>query len=274
MYNTKEQVGSWRKVFNEKYNANLKISDVHDILEKYRIPHYYINRGGKEIKCYQTVGVLNLMHDGTIKREIEKIKNGVAFVNKREKLSVGIPTPAPSNEPQKRNGRYVIINNNQPESIEDDAEYRNGENNMEEYSKHLINNIYQFENKTCNKKIPKRIIKEYELKQIVESCVRNILNEIGDTPNGQRALGAVDGRATHRFRTTKNPKYDIISNDVRKEAKKNLGDVNWKTPDKGRTSFINHINKRNAYTDGYVNGFYKSRSQLPLPEGRGLCKNV
>lgn len=260
MYKEKKQVGSWKKLFNEKYNSNLTISDVHNIFKKHRVPFSYSERGGCQIKYYDTNSVENLMYGGTIKREIEQITRGKQFANRLEKLPAGESIPVPSNEPKKRNGRYVIVNNNnQPETIEDGADYKNGENDMETYSDYLINNVYQFEN---NKIMGKRIIKESELKQIVESCVRNILSEIGDTPNGQHALGAVDGRATHRYRTTKTPKYNDISNDARKEAKNNLGDVNWKTPDRGGASFINRINKRNAYTDGYFDGFYKSRNEI------------
>ena len=177
MYRGIKQVGSWKKLFNEKYNSNLTISDVHNIFEKYRVPFSYSERGGCQIKYYDTNSVEDLMYDGTIKREIEQITRGKQFANRLEKLPAGKSIPVPSNEPKKRNGRYVIVNNNQPKTIEDGADYKNGENDMETYSDYLINNVYQFENKIKN--ITKRIIKESELKQIVESCVRNILNELG-----------------------------------------------------------------------------------------------
>lgn len=42
-------------------------------------------------------------------------------------------------------------------------------------------------------------ITESDLHRIVKESVQKIINEIGDTPRGQRALGAVAARSIHRM---------------------------------------------------------------------------
>lgn len=47
---------------------------------------------------------------------------------------------------------------------------------------------------------------ESDLRNIIKESVNKIINEIGDTPNGQRALGAVAARSIHRH-------YDALGDD-------------------------------------------------------------
>lgn len=174
MYNGRKQVGSWKKLFNEKYNSNLTISDVHNIFEKHRVPFSYSERGGYQIKYYDTKSVEDLMYDGTIKREIEQITRGKQFANKLEKLPAGKSIPIPSNEPKKRNGRYIIINNEQPDTFEDSAEYENYEFDNDAYSNHLINNVYQTE--SMNRRLTLKVFEE-KIKRITNDVISEILRK-------------------------------------------------------------------------------------------------
>ena len=176
-----DQVSKWRVKLEEIYGVKLSDYEVHSIFEKYNVQKKIVNKGGRDLKFYNKSNIVDLINGGYIKKEIEQIKNGRNYLKNLRKLPSGNQISEPSNEPQKRNGRYVIINNTQPETFEDWADYKNGENDMEIYSDYLINNVYQFENKINkiknNKIMSKRIIKESELCQIIEESVKRALYE-------------------------------------------------------------------------------------------------
>lgn len=50
-------------------------------------------------------------------------------------------------------------------------------------------------------------LNESQIKEYIKEAVRKVVNEIGDTPRGQHALGAVRGRARARFNHP-NPEYN------------------------------------------------------------------
>jgi hypothetical protein len=75
---------------------------------------------------------------------------------------------------------------------------------------------------------------ESELHRIIKESVNRVLNEIGDTPNGQYALGKLAQRQLHR---DKNPKA----------AFKTM----WKA---GDNNIEGNNNKSNAYKDGKSSG--------------------
>ena len=82
----------------------------------------------------------------------------------------------------------------------------------------------------------KKVIRltEEDLHNIIKESVKKALNEIGDTPDGQYALGKLAQRQLHR---DKNPKA----------AFKTM----WKAGDNNLES---SINKSNAYRDGKLDG--------------------
>lgn len=82
----------------------------------------------------------------------------------------------------------------------------------------------------------KQIIRltEEDLHNIIKESVKKALNEIGNTPKGQYALGKLSQRQLHR---DKNPKA----------AFKTM----WKA---GDNNLENSSNKSNAYRDGKSNG--------------------
>ena len=171
----KEQINSWVSFLSKKYGIKLDNRDVHDIFEKYNIPSYTIERNGVDVKHYKTNPVLNLVYNGTLKKEIEKIKNGRNRFNRLRSLPKGYGKTEIEDVPKKRNGRYII--NDIPKMEDNDfLEYKNGENNNDDYSNYLINK-YQFENKK-EKNSMKKIIKESELKALIENKIRAALNEL------------------------------------------------------------------------------------------------
>ena len=64
-----------------------------------------------------------------------------------------------------------------------------------------------------NKKLIK--LTEIDLHRIVKESAQKILNEIGDTPRGQFALGAVAARAGHRMFNSKSDRERDYWNNVK-----------------------------------------------------------
>ena len=111
---------------------------------------------------------------------------------------------------------------------------------------------------------------EGQLNRIIKESVKNILNEIGDTPKGQFALGAVRGRALARP-MYQNDKYNgVYSRAKQHQIAGQAADKSWEN------SKDLDINKRKEMTDsegrGYYYGFKKGmnenvKNKIPNPMG-------
>ena len=98
-------------------------------------------------------------------------------------------------------------------------------------------------------------ITESELKQIVAESVKKVLNEIGDTPKGQFALGAVRGRASARPRYQNNKYGGLYAKNQQDNIANNAADASWekrKDLDKNKSREMNNAEQR-----GYYYGFEK-----------------
>lgn len=98
-------------------------------------------------------------------------------------------------------------------------------------------------------------ITESELKQIVAESVKKMLKEIGDTPKGQFALGAVKGRAAARPRY-QNKKYGGLRTQSQQDnIVNNAADAAW---EKRKDLDVNKYREmKNAEDRGYYYGFEK-----------------
>ena len=96
---------------------------------------------------------------------------------------------------------------------------------------------------------------ESKLKEIVAESVKRVLSEIGDTPKGQFALGAVKGRASARPRY-QNSKYGGLHTQSRQDhIANNAADAAW---EKRKDLDINKYSEmKNAEDRGYYYGFDK-----------------
>lgn len=91
---------------------------------------------------------------------------------------------------------------------------------------------------------------EGQLNKIIKESVKNILNEIGDTPKGQFALGAVRGRASARP-MYQNDKYNgVYSRAKQHQIAGQAVDKSWEN------SKDLDINKRKEMTDSEERGYY------------------
>ena len=68
---------------------------------------------------------------------------------------------------------------------------------------------------------------ESKLKQIVAESVKKVLSEIGDTPKGQFALGAVRGRASARPRYQNNKYGGLNAKSKQDNIANNAADAAW-----------------------------------------------
>ena len=101
---------------------------------------------------------------------------------------------------------------------------------------------------------------EGQLNKIIKESVKNILKEIGDTPKGQFALGAVRGRASARP-MYQNDKYNgVYSRAKQEQIVRQAADKSWDVISKDLD-----INKRKEMTDsegrGYYYGFKKGMNE-------------
>jgi len=102
-----------------------------------------------------------------------------------------------------------------------------------------------------NKKLIR--LTESDLHRIVKESVNKIINEIGDTPRGQYALGAVDGRNNvNRFYNQPTSRAGFEAYSKAKKAREK--ETNWKK--------WNRMD--NAYTAGRNYGNTKGREKLGI----------
>ena len=149
-----DQANKWMKVLNNMYNTNLDIEDIHRLFQKFGVWFKTKNIDGEDIKFYNKSNIVDLIGSGHIKKEIDNIIRGKKAFSGLRKLPISYSNPpnGSSEKVVKRGGRNIILPNKPIEVTNDDSdvEYRNGENNMEEYSRHLIDK-YQFEGRDRKK---------------------------------------------------------------------------------------------------------------------------
>lgn len=96
---------------------------------------------------------------------------------------------------------------------------------------------------------------ESQLNRIIKESVKNILNEIGDTPKGQFALGAVRGRAYARPQYQNNKYGGLYTRSQQHNIANNAADTSW---EKRKDLDINKSREmKNAEESGYCYGFEK-----------------
>lgn len=167
-----EQPKKWMVKLNQIYNANLDEADIHRLFEKFGVDFKTSEQGGKNIKFYNKQQVVDLINSGRLKREFESIMRNRKSLSGLRKLPVSYSTPPEEGTEKvvKRGGKNIILPNKPIEKDNDDsdAEYRNGENDMQLYSDYLINHVYQFEGKQNKKRV---FITETQLKKFLNNMI-------------------------------------------------------------------------------------------------------
>ena len=167
-----DQANKWMKTLNSMYGVNLDIEDIHRLFQKFGVCFKTKNIDGKDIKFYNKSNIVDLIGSGHIKKEIDNIVKGNKAFSGLRKLPVSYSKP-PEEGPErvvKRGRRNIILPNNPIENEYDDPdiEYKNGENDLEAYSKYLINNVYQFEGKQNKKRV---FVTEAQLKEFLSKII-------------------------------------------------------------------------------------------------------
>lgn len=166
-----DQANKWMKTLNSMYGVNLDIEDIHRLFQKFGVWFKTKNIDGRDIKFYNKSNIVDLIGSGHIKKEIDNIVKGNKTFSGLRKLPVSYSKP-PEEGPErvvKRGRRNIILPNSPIENEYDDPdiEYKNGENDMEAYSKYLEDR-YQFEGKKNNKRI---FITEKQLKDFLKKII-------------------------------------------------------------------------------------------------------
>lgn len=140
---------------NKMYKTQLDRGIVKDILRDLNIRP--INGEDSAPKIYRYNDIKPYIDNGTLRRLALRYNK---LWTEKPPVSTPIKQPYKREEPReydvlKRNGRHFFIKNEPNKQKEkDEASYKNGENDMEEYSNYLINNTYQ------NESLIRKIVKE------------------------------------------------------------------------------------------------------------------
>ena len=161
---------TWRSRFRDILKVDVLPSDIHKTFQQFGLTPYVMKKrkGGSQIEGYYDSEVNDLLQRGDgLKQAL--IKKGVPYIPKQSKHKNYKGNYVQMKKPEV--GKYQPMNIVDPEDLPKqqhnyqsqvhvEPSYRNGENDMEAYSNHLIQQ-YQFEN-INNKKI---IITEEQFKK-------------------------------------------------------------------------------------------------------------
>ena len=111
-----------------------------------------------------------------------------------------------------------------------------------------------------NKKLIK--LTEGDLKQIVKESVSKIINEIGDTPKGQRGLGALHARKVLRNNDLSDDTYNYAQNARGGDKYDNRGNNENPLYHDYANGYIDYLN---SHPDEYMANKRKRMSESYLP---------
>lgn len=160
------QAQTFKKVLSNIFNVSLDNGDIHYIFERLNIPFSIMNVRGMSVKYYKRDAVIEVFYKGLLRKEVENLVHNRTLTNAQSTIQ------GPSSRKSvvvNTTNRYIPNNN---DSMEDEYEYPNGENDMEKYSEYLINNVYE-----GRKNMNKIDINENDIKNMVETSIKTILNE-------------------------------------------------------------------------------------------------
>lgn len=94
---------------------------------------------------------------------------------------------------------------------------------------------------------------ESDLHKVIKESVKRVLNEIGDTPKGQYALGALASRKNNGLAPSSDGFDRSIDHYASKQRKQKLGhDVSYVPTDNPNLDYLNNINPmRDSYDLGF-----------------------
>lgn len=140
----------WTAKINTFFNTKLEDRDIYTIFDMVGIEKKRRNVGGREFYAFDKDDVEPKLYDGSIRSAVIRLKDNKGIPNvdnqnpvKRTNFKLSNPN---DERIVKRGRRNIILPKSDNEVVNDNSEYRNGEDDMESYSNYLINNVYQFEN--------------------------------------------------------------------------------------------------------------------------------